>query len=487
MASAVDHGRKVLAAILPDERDRLDLALRYLVAEHFLDPIHSKLFLMLERYAEVTGSVMSRDALDDLVHRATSDVGRAALYVQTFEDLVAEEVDAADFRWSMQELRDLAAERETMRALTEGVAILNGVADMKKGEELHGHEDAWSHVLTAHAEIERNMKLQDAPEGALKHEQEEMLQDYADRKRLLTSGKTIGVRFGLESLDRKIGGLQAGDFGLIAGYSSDGKTSLVVQLAWSAAIQQGKNVVIATTETTRAQVRRKLIARHSVLDQFGLVDGLNSRALRDGSLSEEEERVLPDIVADLSRNPAYGEVYIAQVPRAATLSQLEARLYRINRQFPIDMVCMDYLALLRSDRKRDSVRDELGALMRESKQIATTFDDGHGLVFVSPWQVNRTWYDNAIRTGFYTTLAMSETAEATNSPDIIVSVLNPTDSDTRMAELKLQLLKNRDGETAGSLAISVDYATCNFFERTSSTGMEALLSSSSDEYGSLLG
>jgi len=489
VATAIEHGQKVLASIVPNGRDELDLALRYLLPEHFQDPTQRNLFLMLERYADITGAVMTRDAFDDLISKATADAGKAALYLETYDLLVAMPSSPAEFRWSMNELRDLAAQRETGRVITEAMGILQTGLDGEHGKRLKGHEDARTHVLAEFAEIDRSLAMQEAPEGAIRHQQEEILQDYADRKRATSEGRNVGVDFGLRALDYKIGGLQPGDFALIAGYSSDGKTSLVVQLAWAAAVQQGKNVVIATTETTQPQVRRKLVARHSTLEQFGLTDGLNSRALRDGTLDADEERVLPEVVTDLTRNPAYGEVYIKQIPRGQTLAQLESALYRIHRSFPIDVCVMDYLALLKAERRRESIRDELGTLMKESKQIATTFDDGRGLIFVSPWQVNRTAYDNALRLGYYTTLALSETAEATNSPDIIVSVLNQiADSDARFAELKLQLLKNRDGETASSLMMAVDYATCNFSEKVSNTGIEGVLDGTEDqEFGGLLG
>lgn len=242
-------------------------------------------------------------------------------------------------------------------------------------------------------------------------------------------------------------------------------TSLAIQSAWSAAVEQGKNVLFLTTETLRPQIRRKLIARHSVLEMFGITDGLNTRDLKSGTLTAADEGKLVEVVGDLTTNPAYGEVYIAQVPRSSTISSIEQRMYRVQRKMHIDLVIMDYLALLASDRKRQTSREELAAIMKEAKQVSTTFDGGRGVPFASPWQVTRAARENAEKLGMYTSASLSETAEATNSADGIISLLAPTDNTDRRTEVTMQLLKNRDGETANGLVVSVDYATSCFSSR----------------------
>jgi replicative DNA helicase len=255
----------------------------------------------------------------------------------------------------------------------------------------------------------------------------------------------------------------------VAGYSGDGKTSFCVNWAWQAAVQQGLNVYFATTETLRPQVRRKLISRHSVTPHFELPEGINSAELKAGSLPDHLEAKLQDVVADLTRNPAYGKLYLAQVPRGATVQTLESRLLRVLHQWRPDFVIVDYLALFQTDRKRQSQREELGDLIKEAKQVATTFADGTGVPVVTPWQVNRTSRDEAERVGYYTSKALSDTAEATNSADIIPSFLAPLEAEGRSKEIKGQLMKNRDGETVSGVPIMVDYATCTFTEKQAST------------------
>lgn len=465
--TATDHCITLLAAIIPDRHDLLDRALRHLTPEqHFPDRTLANIFTMLERYAEVTGAIMTRTALADMLARARADAGKVALYQETYDLLATTTADEADFRWSLEQIRELAAERATGAALTEAMEILTKGATAERGETLRGHADARAHTLRRFAEIDRDLSMQDAPEGDARAEADDILADYAGRKAANATGRNLGVAFGIAELDDKIGGLAGGDLALVVGYTSEGKTSLVVQLGWHAAIAQGRNVVILTTETLRRQVRRRLIARHSCLEHFAIPGGgLNSRALKNGTLTVEQETHLRAVVADFAVNPGYGRCYIAQVPRGATMGYVESKLVRVSRLFRVDLVIMDYLALLRSDRRRQSDREELGGILKEAKQLATTFNDGAGVPFVSPWQVSRMARQEAERTGFYTANALSETAEASNSADVIVSLLAPMDNESRTATVKMQVMKNRDGEKAHSIEVGVDYATSRFAAR----------------------
>jgi replicative DNA helicase len=481
MASATEHAVTVLSAIIPRRGDLLDRASQQLTEEHFQDKVHKNLWSMLLKYRDYTGTVLPRKYLDDNLGRQANP-GTVQLYLETYDAFEEKSVPDSDFIWSVKELREAAADRATQEALTTAMEIVRQGKALSTGETLQGHAEARQYVAEHLSAIDREATLQEAPEGALQDEEVELLDDYAQQKANRLNGTSGGVLFGISELDRKVGGLHNGELILSVGYSSDGKTSLCVQTAWSAAVEQGKNVVFFTTETTRVQVRRKILARHSKLAQFGLVSGLNTRNLKEGTLTEAEEAVLPDVVKDLAKNPAYGKLFIAQIPRGSTITSLEQRMYRIQRQFNIDLVVMDYLALLSPERSRQSTREELSSILKEAKLVATTFNNGVGVPFMSPWQVGRVHRENAEKTGEYTSASLSETAEATNSSDIIISLMAPTDNTNRFAEITMQVLKNRDGETANGILTDVDYATSSFTSKNG-TGFAAAITSAPRDTG----
>lgn len=454
--TALDHSKVVLGGVLPNRPDLLHRALDQLTVEHFPDAQYRALFMLMERYLETTGGVLTRDALTDQLAKRNIDAGKIALYETTYDVLANSSVDDHDFKWSVEQLKELHAARETAEAITEGMEILNRGVKGPKGEDLFGHNDARSHVLTKFADIDRTLTLQESPEGDSRQEGDEMWDE-------INSPVGVGgIRFGIPDLDAKVDGVQNGELDLIVGYTSSGKSTLAsTQLPWSAAIEQGKNVVILTTETLRPQIRRRLLCRHSRLPQFGLDEGINSRVLKRGKdyLPPDQLKALPEIIEDYTTNPAYGKLVIVQIPRNATISSCEGKVNRYQREFNVDLVVIDSINLLKPDRRFSSRREELAATLQEAKQFATTFADGRGVPVVSPWQTNRESWKAAQDAGYYNSSALAETSEASASSDIVITILEPMQNESRYADMKVQVVKNRDGEKSNGIELVVDYAT----------------------------
>lgn len=470
-----DHCRIVLGAISHSRVDLLHKALLHLTPDHFVEPTLRNIYVMLQRYADHTGHVFTRASLADMLRN--QDAGRVTLYQETYDSLLALTPTDSEFAWSLHMIRDLAAERATSEAITIGTEIATkGWKDEKSRLEYKGHEEARRWVQQQFALIDKELSMQESPEGDIRGEGRELLVEYADRKAVQLNGGRRGVMFGIPGIDLLTGGLQPGELWTVAGYSGEGKTTLCCgQLAWDAAVAQGLNVYIATTETIRVQVRRKLLCRHSRLPMFGLPDGINSHDLKNGTLPPEHEAKLQDVVSDFTRNPAYGKLHVAQVARGTTISQLEARLRRVTTEWMPDLVVVDYFALFRPETKRQSTREELGDIYKEAKMVATSFNDGKGVPLVSPWQTNRSSRDEAARNLHYTLKALAETAESVNSSDGILTVLAPDgQEDRRRMQLKAQLLKNRDGETANDIDLQCDYATSYITEQRRGESMDIL-------------
>lgn len=199
-SSAIDHTRTVLAAILPDRRDLLDRALRDITPDQIPDKSLANLFTMLERFCETTGSVLTRTALSDILRSSRVDVGTVVAYEESYDELAALNIDDASFVWSLGQVRELAAERDTNRALTEGMEILTRGVNAEKGELLRGHLDARAHVLTRFAEIDRNLSMQEAPEGDMRGEGRDILAEYAAKEEARAAGRGMGIHFRSEDV-----------------------------------------------------------------------------------------------------------------------------------------------------------------------------------------------------------------------------------------------------------------------------------------------
>ena len=86
---------------------------------------------------------------------------------------------------------------------------------------------------------------------------------------------------------------------------------LATQTAWHAAFVQGRNVFFATSETVRAQVMRRMLARHSKLPQFEFPEGLDTTKIKNGTLTasvlnvfDRDPEPAPQTNTGLDVNPA---------------------------------------------------------------------------------------------------------------------------------------------------------------------------------------
>jgi replicative DNA helicase len=470
---AADHGKVVLSTILAGRKDLLQVALRHLQPAHFTDHVQQGIFTMCERYLDVAGDVLPAQAMGDALRANNQPPGTVLAYEEYYAYLVSMAPTEPDFRWSVEQLREQAAERMTGEALTQGMQVLRqGLIEGK--QHYQGHKDARGWLSARLADIDRELHLADAPEGDMRTEIREIAAEYASRRQAALTGTAL-LSTSLPEVDAALGGgLGGGEFALLAAYTTEGKTSLAVQMAWHACTQ-GKNVIVFTVETLRSQFRVKVISRHSRLEGFGLPQGLNSRDIKGGTLGPDETVSLGRVVNDWTSNPAYGRLYVAQVPRGATVSTIEGRLRRISSLWPADLVIIDYLQLLRPEGRHSTVREAQGEIIKDAAQMGVNYMDGRGVVVVSPWQMGRKAREDARGGAGYTLQGLSETNEASATPDVILSLLSPDDyKGGRRVELKLQVLKGRDGERGGEIPLDVDFAT-NFFAARTGSSHDSLL------------
>lgn len=460
----------MLAAILAgagrQQTGVLDYASARLSPDHFTDEVQRKLFQLCQLYAEQARAILPRQVLADLLRDQAP--GRLQQYTESYDALAAMAVTAADFKWSVAQLRELAAERETGYALAQGMKILQSGAYDDDGAFFKGHKAAREHVLAAFAAAESAHSTAEAPEGDVRREGSVVLARYAKAKEARLAGTASGIAFGVEELDRRLpAGVLPGSLSIVLGWTSAGKTSYCVSWAHHAAVAQGRDVVYFTTETLRPQVTAKLVARHSREAKFGLPEGLDSAAILAGTLSEPQENAFRAVLSDFSGS-GYGRVYVVQCPRAATVGTFEARLSAIGRQFHPGLVIMDYAQLLHPDgRWREKSHENQAEVAKGLKEVAATFADGAGVPVVTPWQVSREGRRSLKNAGGYDLLDVADTKVAADTADLVIALIDPPEDKTggiRMA-MRAAVIKNRDGQRNFEAELTADFRTCFFGAR----------------------
>lgn len=447
------NAERVLAGILNKESPRRDLlgyAILRLDADHFHTDALKAIYKLLVRYYDRTGSVMPQEIFTDTMQSSGIEAAKILAVTRTYESLVEMPVPEDAFKWSVDALIDERANYQTGVAFTEGVEILERGYEDPKGNYYKGGSEARAYVLDKLGQIDKTTVGNDAPEGDVFVEHEALWQQYVDRKSGLVEP---GIKTGIPDVDSRIAGWAKGDFILVVGYANAGKTHVVTQAAWDCAVNQGKNAFVATTETIRNSVMRRFLARHSMLSIFD--HPIDATDIKRGTLTPSGEKVLADVLEDWRYNTSYGKLNVVQMPSGATtLSYMENRLREYSRENEVSLLVADYLALFKAETKRANEREEFNEILRRSKGIAQGFNDGDGIAFVSPWQVNRSGNDSAQRSGRLNLASMSDTSEAAKSPDQVIAIMRD-EEETR--QMSIQFLKMRDEDFPPILPVSIDF------------------------------
>ena len=165
-----------------------------------------------------------------------------------------------------------------------------------------------------------------------------------------------GVPTGYERLDRFTGGLQPSDLLIVAGRPSMGKTSLVLNVAQHAAIEEKKSVAFFSLEMSKEQLVQRLLTAEARID---------AHKLRTGNLKDTDWPLLTEAAGQLAEAP----IYIDDTPAISVL-EMRAKCRRLQAQKGLDMVVVDYLQLARATARADNRQQEISEISRGLKALA---------------------------------------------------------------------------------------------------------------------
>ncbi|MEF9991355.1 MAG: DnaB-like helicase C-terminal domain-containing protein [Peptostreptococcaceae bacterium] len=171
----------------------------------------------------------------------------------------------------------------------------------------------------------------------------------------LYSSKNTNKKFGIEFLDKTIGGLHDGELTTIAAKSGVGKTALALQII-RAVLNQNKKVLLISREMSDVQVFMRNITS---------LTGISSMKMKNKDFTPEEEAAITKAVMQLTNNNGlYINDNISKVP------EIKKRI----RQVRPDLVVIDYLQLLSPDKSQNNREREVATLSREIKNMTLDFN-----------------------------------------------------------------------------------------------------------------
>jgi replicative DNA helicase len=164
------------------------------------------------------------------------------------------------------------------------------------------------------------------------------------------------VLSGFTGLDEFLGGFQRSDLIIVAGRPSMGKTSLSLSLARNAAIEQGACIALFSLEMAREPLVLRLLSSEAEVD---------SRQVRLGHQTEEQEKRVMDAIGRLSEAP----IYIDDSPQLRVV-EMRSKARRLHFERGINMIIVDYLQLMQGEGRREGRVEEVSYISSSLKALA---------------------------------------------------------------------------------------------------------------------
>ena len=161
---------------------------------------------------------------------------------------------------------------------------------------------------------------------------------------------------GFTTLDNLLIGLQRSALIILAARPSIGKTTLALNIARNAAINQKACVAIFSVEMSQNEIVQRFLSSES---------DVPSMHVRLGRFTEDEERRIMEASGVLSEAP----IYIDDSPQLRVID-IRSKARRLYFQHKIDLIIIDYLQLLKGNGRSENRVQELSEITRSLKALA---------------------------------------------------------------------------------------------------------------------
>jgi replicative DNA helicase len=184
--------------------------------------------------------------------------------------------------------------------------------------------------------------------------------DQAGRTDEESVGGIPHVRTGYAGLDGLLGGLQRSDLIVLAARPSIGKTTLALDIARRAAMQQKACVALFSLEMSAESVVQRMLAAQADVDFW---------QVRLGKFFEVEERKVMEAAGSLSE----AAIFVDDTPQAGTMT-IRSKAKRLAFERQLDLVIVDYLQLIQGEGRKETRVQELSQITRSLKLLARELD-----------------------------------------------------------------------------------------------------------------
>ncbi len=317
-----------------------------------------------------------------------------------------------------------------------------------------------SSIPTEGYDSKTHKKISDLVSSAIQTKEESYQDPLADAVDIYKAKKEqgAGMKFGVDIIDKAIGGIQPGSFNTIFAYTGSYKTLCALNMAYNNSFNNGYNVCYISLEVVKSDIMCNIYSRHSFSLHSPKFQYIPHDKIRNATLTEKEEDFLFNEVIPDFQQKSKGKLYILDESDFDSLSFLgfEKRLREIDELCqretgkPIDAVFVDQAQLLKYGAS-GSIGNEgnvINAWVSFFRQQCLDFlGTGRPIAVIMLSQANREGWKRAVKNeGSYDLRGISEANELERASWRIFSIFT-NENMKESKEAKVQCLKNRTGLT----------------------------------------
>ena len=337
---SVEAERGVLGSILIDA-ESISQVSDTLIPEDFYDPRHTTIFRsMLELFAKgrAIDILTMRELLDD--HRELEGIGGNMYLV----DLTNAVFTSSNVHQYAQIVKRKSILRRLIKAGND-IVMYGYDEETDVTKLLESSEQALFRVT--HISVQnRLVHIREIIDGRY--------EVFADAHANPDQVDNNAIMTGFKSLDRRLGGLKAGDMIILAARPSMGKTAFALNITQGIA-ESGKIAAVFSLEMTKEQLTDRLICSSL---------GVDSWRLQKGQIDDEEFGRMGDALERLSRS----NIYMDDSP-AGNLMEIKSKARRLKMESGLDFIMIDYLQLMGGGNPANRVQ-EISDISRGIKTLA---------------------------------------------------------------------------------------------------------------------
>jgi replicative DNA helicase len=407
--------RSVLGAMMLEVGAVSD-AIGGLKADHFYRPAHAKVF----------------EAMRELYDRS-EPIDEITLQARLKESGALEEVGGVSFLASLSDGVPSAANIAHYAKIVRERALIRRLIATTSSIASKGYEGTTDiEQLLDDAEVSIFEITSDRDQRSFSTMNELVKEAFkAIEKRFEEKTAITGVPTGFSEFDKMTAGLQPSDLIIVAGRPSMGKTALALNMAQSAAVEQGKGVAVFSLEMAKEQLVMRMLCSQARID---------ASRMRGGFLKDSDWPKLAKAAGQLSQAP----IYIDDTG-AISILEMRAKCRRLQADKGLDLIMVDYLQLMRGSSSSDGSRErEISEISRGLKALARELS----VPVIALSQLNRSLEQRQDKRPMLSDLRESGAIE--QDADVITFVYrdeyyNPESEDKGLAEIIIG--KQRNGAT----------------------------------------